>query len=417
MFGLLGRAKAHRFCQDNLSAYLDGQLTAREQRQVRRHLEVCQACRDDLRALQRTVELVRHLPAVQAPRSFAIPLNVQPSRTPLWMRSWVYNGMRAATVLATVLLVIALAGNALSLPPAFNAPLPAAATMMAGREAEPQAPSTATMAGATAPATGGVANDQALGAGAASTAQDEVTEMPAAAPTSEGEMGIAAAPADTAAASSAPAATAAPLPKEPAAGQPSADEIARMTAAPLGKGGGTEMPTLPGTEGTPAQPEGPAAQIASVPITATATVTGPVTVTPAMPITATETITPSQEAAELAQTTTPPLPEATATVAPPPTEVARAEPRQAPPSPAAPVKPQALAPTVEPTAEAGAQTLQAAPAPVEPAALPSEPGTLQALREQLWGYPWREGALGSGGLLLILGAATLWVRGVRNRWR
>ena len=124
MFGFLGRSgrAGHRFCQENLSAYLDGELAARDQERVRLHLQQCEACRWDLQTLQRTVDLLRRLPQVRAPRSFQIPRSAPVPSVPLWMRPWAYGALRVATGVVAVLLVITVAGNAL-VPPVGWAPM------------------------------------------------------------------------------------------------------------------------------------------------------------------------------------------------------------------------------------------------------------------------------------------------------
>ncbi|MFB0538287.1 MAG: zf-HC2 domain-containing protein [Anaerolineae bacterium] len=118
MFGFLGRSgrAGHRFCQHNLSAYLDGELTARDQERVRLHLQQCEACQWNLQTLQRTVALLRSLPQVRAPRSFQIPRSTPAPSVPFWMHPWAYGALRVATGVTAVILMIALAGNALVLP-------------------------------------------------------------------------------------------------------------------------------------------------------------------------------------------------------------------------------------------------------------------------------------------------------------
>jgi len=59
-------------CEDlhaELSAWIDGELTADDRGRIAAHLQACPACRDYVRALQDTSSLVRTLPAPQAPAS------------------------------------------------------------------------------------------------------------------------------------------------------------------------------------------------------------------------------------------------------------------------------------------------------------------------------------------------------------
>jgi hypothetical protein len=118
MFGFVERSKraVHRFCQANLSAFMDGQLPARDQERVREHLERCQACQWDLQALRRTVDLLHGLPRMKAPRSFQIPRSVPAPSIPFWMRSWAHGALQVATGVAAAVLVVALAGSALARP-------------------------------------------------------------------------------------------------------------------------------------------------------------------------------------------------------------------------------------------------------------------------------------------------------------
>ena len=44
--------------QDNLSAYLDGELPAEDARQVERHVEECAVCRDLLRELRSVADVL-----------------------------------------------------------------------------------------------------------------------------------------------------------------------------------------------------------------------------------------------------------------------------------------------------------------------------------------------------------------------
>ncbi len=124
MLRLIGRVRdaGHGYCQENLSALLDGQLSPREEERVRRHLAECEECQRDLRALERTVALVRALPQVRAPRSFQIAPTVPAPSVPFWMRPWAYTALRTATGVAAALLVVTLTGNALTMRQAGRAP-------------------------------------------------------------------------------------------------------------------------------------------------------------------------------------------------------------------------------------------------------------------------------------------------------
>lgn len=53
-------------CSDELTAYLDGELSAATAEQLRRHLDMCPPCRDELQALQGAASFVEsHAPDVE----------------------------------------------------------------------------------------------------------------------------------------------------------------------------------------------------------------------------------------------------------------------------------------------------------------------------------------------------------------
>jgi len=78
---------------EQLSAYLDGELTEDETQEVDEHLEGCEACRQELSRLERTVLMVRRLPKEKAPSALAsavaeriraVPVPAPPQRRALW---------------------------------------------------------------------------------------------------------------------------------------------------------------------------------------------------------------------------------------------------------------------------------------------------------------------------------------------
>jgi hypothetical protein len=62
---------------EQLSTWLDQQLTSEEQASCSNHLEDCEQCQYVLDNLQQTVNLLRSLPQLEVPRSFALPANFQ----------------------------------------------------------------------------------------------------------------------------------------------------------------------------------------------------------------------------------------------------------------------------------------------------------------------------------------------------
>lgn len=102
----------HRWVEERLSAYLDGELSVREQRNVDRHLTTCRACQWQLDTLRQTVQWTSELPTVPVPRVFAVPA---PSRrVPAPPRRWPFVPvLQGATVLVALLLVFMVAGDVL----------------------------------------------------------------------------------------------------------------------------------------------------------------------------------------------------------------------------------------------------------------------------------------------------------------
>lgn len=61
---------------EQLSALLDGEVSAEEKTRWEAHLTTCQRCQQELASLRRTVALLRALPQPALPRSFELPLEV-----------------------------------------------------------------------------------------------------------------------------------------------------------------------------------------------------------------------------------------------------------------------------------------------------------------------------------------------------
>ncbi|MBN1658818.1 MAG: zf-HC2 domain-containing protein [Anaerolineae bacterium] len=100
----------HKYFEERLSAYLDGELAAREQQAVEQHLKVCERCPRELATLKQTVVWLSELPVVPVPRVFTIPANVVPA--PPVRRRWSFvPAMQFATALVAVLLFFAAAGD------------------------------------------------------------------------------------------------------------------------------------------------------------------------------------------------------------------------------------------------------------------------------------------------------------------
>lgn len=107
--------------KEQLSAYVDGELTAAEQSAVSGHLQVCEECRDHLASLRRTVTLVQTLEPVRAPDGFQAQvragverLAARPSQAVRWPAlrwSWRTAGAAAAVLLIGVFTVNVMRGQ------------------------------------------------------------------------------------------------------------------------------------------------------------------------------------------------------------------------------------------------------------------------------------------------------------------
>ena len=86
MIGIWG-GRGHSRVSRLLSAYIDGKVSVREAEAVRAHLGACDRCRRELDTLRATVELLRQLPELETPRSFALtvaPVEVAPAPRIAW---------------------------------------------------------------------------------------------------------------------------------------------------------------------------------------------------------------------------------------------------------------------------------------------------------------------------------------------
>jgi len=103
----------HRFCQENLSPFLDRQMDSRGRSRVEKHLQECAECRAELESLRQTVALLRTAPMHKPPRSFFIPLSEGARQKTAQRYRLVYGYLQAATAVAMVLMVLVVSGDAL----------------------------------------------------------------------------------------------------------------------------------------------------------------------------------------------------------------------------------------------------------------------------------------------------------------
>ncbi len=123
----------HRWVQDRLSLYLDGRLDPGEQARVEAHLRACTPCARSWETLRWTVQALRALPPVRAPRSFAIrPEQVARVPQPVgWPRRVAWAVAAAFILVLSLDLILSMGRMA---PGPAMAPAAAPATEM-GREA------------------------------------------------------------------------------------------------------------------------------------------------------------------------------------------------------------------------------------------------------------------------------------------
>jgi hypothetical protein len=99
---------------EDLSAYLDGQLSPKESARLEEKLQARADLRLALNGLNQTRSLLRSQPAVPAPRNFTLTPKMVGAR-PAPARSFqLFPAMRLASVMAAVLLVVVLAGDFLT---------------------------------------------------------------------------------------------------------------------------------------------------------------------------------------------------------------------------------------------------------------------------------------------------------------
>ena len=95
---------------ENLSAYLDAQMTPNERRRLEEQLSGSPALQTALNELRQTRQMLRSLPRLKAPRNFTLkPEMVQARRRPLF--SWGAFSFSAASALAALLLFVFFIGD------------------------------------------------------------------------------------------------------------------------------------------------------------------------------------------------------------------------------------------------------------------------------------------------------------------
>jgi len=109
---------------------MDGQLSADEHARVEAHLRTCHSCRDDLRTLRWTHDLLQEVVPVPIPHSFILrEADVARSRQ-AWFGGRSLTALQWATALVAILLVLVVTGDVwISMRPSPGAKQPAISAM------------------------------------------------------------------------------------------------------------------------------------------------------------------------------------------------------------------------------------------------------------------------------------------------
>ena len=113
---LFGEGFGDRHCSlETVSSFLDGAMREREMLQVESHLASCSGCAQHIEEMRSVVGVLRMMPTVPAPRSFAVPAPArvfvaEPARP--WWQPAPIAGLRAMAMVSPVAGVRAMAAAA-----------------------------------------------------------------------------------------------------------------------------------------------------------------------------------------------------------------------------------------------------------------------------------------------------------------
>lgn len=94
-----------------LSAYLDGALDERNRTRLEKRIQSEEVLKQELEVLRRTRVVLRSQPRLRAPRNFTLTPQMAGARQPARYSLGAYPALRLASVLATIFLVLVLAGD------------------------------------------------------------------------------------------------------------------------------------------------------------------------------------------------------------------------------------------------------------------------------------------------------------------
>lgn len=99
---------------EDLSAYLDGYLTQKERRRLEERLQYSVELRNGLEELRKTRHVLRSQPKMRAPRNFTLTADMVGAKDSRQTAPRFFPVMRLASVLASILLVLVVAGDLLT---------------------------------------------------------------------------------------------------------------------------------------------------------------------------------------------------------------------------------------------------------------------------------------------------------------
>lgn len=129
-----GSFKLH-ISDDLLSAYIDGMASREERARVEVHLADCQVCSQNLLAQRQVVALLHDLPRIPLPRAFTLSeeqVGIRQTRARL---PWIVTYLRAATVMAAIMLVVLAGGEFLLLSSSPQSAQPGSVALRSGEPA------------------------------------------------------------------------------------------------------------------------------------------------------------------------------------------------------------------------------------------------------------------------------------------
>lgn len=192
----LADRRNHKFTQENLSAYLDGELSERDAARVRAHLASCETCRQEMEALQLAIRTLSGLPRVSLPCSFTLSPEAVQAQRRVRRLDMAYAALRTAAVALSLALVLLLSGERLLASGVISLPIGGMASESADAlpmeaavlQAEAEMQHQATEAEAGAPVMRMVLPEDAAGAEPAQEEAIMARQLPEPPPAEEGDQ-------------------------------------------------------------------------------------------------------------------------------------------------------------------------------------------------------------------------------------